>query len=120
GLYGGTSSTPSPTGGAAVWVNQLGQLQISKTAAASTGPPATNTTTPLVLNTSYLVVLAYSFGTGPNQVSLWLNPTSLGGAAPAPTIFTTNNANAAMINEIALFAPSGAPVMTNMLDDIRV
>src|ERR1019366_2627948 len=43
------TGTPDPRVGPTVWINSLGQLQISKNPSAALGPPATNATSALTL-----------------------------------------------------------------------
>jgi autotransporter-associated beta strand protein len=121
GLNGNNTGTPSQNSGASVWVTPLGQLKIGKTV-TSTAAAATNTTSPLAIGGTYLVVLAYAFSTNADEVDLWLSPTALGNNAnvPAPTISTTNNTDATIIQSVCLYAGTGFPVMTNLIDEIRV
>jgi autotransporter-associated beta strand protein len=118
-LNGNNSGTPNPGSGASVWVTSLGQLKVGKNNSTT---PAATVTSPLVISNTYLVVLAYRFQTNADEVDLWVNPTSLGnnGNVPPPTIFTTNNADSAMIQSVCLYAPSSTPIMTNLFDEIRV
>ena len=70
-----------------IFLNSSMQLGISK--ASSATPGVLDTLSPLSLNTTYLLVVGYTFnGTG-NEYDLWLNPTSLGGSAPAASISLT-------------------------------
>ena len=112
---GGTSVNHS---GAVVLVDPQGHLLVAKNSTTA----ATNTTYSLTTNTTYLLVLRYKYnGTnGPDQVDLWVNPTSLGNNAtvPAPTITTTNNANVSSFGSVAYF--QAALPTAFYLDEIRV
>ena len=103
--------------GAVIFVDPQGHLLVAKNSLT----PATNTTYTLTISNTYLLVLRYKYNTGsPDQVDLWVNPTSLGNDAtvPAPTITTTNNANVASFGSVAYFQ---APLPTLFyLDEIRV
>jgi hypothetical protein len=103
--------------GAVVYFNAAGQLMIAKNSTT----PATNTTYSLTTSNTHLVVLRYKVNTGsPDEVDLWLDPTSLGndGNVPAPTITTTNNANIASFGSVAYFQLANPSVF--YLDEIRV
>jgi autotransporter-associated beta strand protein len=122
-FFGLTTNIPT-TGvepkGASVSFDTSGRLLIAKDSVS----PATNATYALVTNTTYLVVIRYKFNPGaPDQVDLWLDPTSLGDDAsvPAPTITTTNNANvsANYFGGVAYFQTTAHPTLF-YLDEIRV
>lgn len=57
---------------------------------------AAGTTSALNLNTTYLVVMGYQWvsGTDDDVVSVWVNPTPLGGAAPAPNLSVSTGIDA--------------------------
>ncbi len=105
-------------GSAAVWLDPSGRLKVSKN---STTVDATNTTYALVSSNTYLVVFRYQVNTStPDQVDLWLNPTSLGNnsSIPTPDITTTNNANARTFNSMTF--NGNAPTHVFFMDEIRV
>jgi autotransporter-associated beta strand protein len=120
-LWGlGTQSTGSSTadGGAAVWMDPSGRLKVSKNSIAAA---ATNTTYALVLSNTYFVVFSYKTNNGsPDQVNLWLNPTTLGNnsSIPAPDLTTTNNDNAATF--ISMAVNGNAPNHVFWMDEFRV
>ena len=127
GLSSSSSGTPNPGQGCpAVWVNSAGQLLLSK---INSTTPATNTTVALPLNTTHLVVIAYTYVAGATTndiVSLWLDPFQLGNNAsiPTPNISFANyagsGADVTTIPAIALYAPSSTPTMQVFYDEIRV
>lgn len=116
----GLSPTTSGTlnhSGATIFITPAGQLQIAKNSLT----PATNTTYTLTISNTYLLVLRYKYNTGsPDQVDLWVNPTSLGNNAtiPLPTITTTNNANVTTFGSVAYYQ-AALPTLF-YLDEIRV
>jgi len=127
GLTSANSGTPNPgTGSVGVWVNAAGQLLISKNNQTT---PATNTTVPLPLNTTHLVVISYTFVAGATTndvIRLWLDPFQLGNNAniPAPALINTNyngaGADSTTIQGVVLYAPSSTPTMQTYYDEIRV
>jgi autotransporter-associated beta strand protein len=123
GLTSANSGTPNPgTGSVGLWVNSAGQLMLSKDNQTT---PATNTTTALILNTTHLVVVGYTFATGANTndiCSIWLDPFQLGSDAnvPAPNFTTTNGVNSLPVQGVILYAPSTTPTMQTYYDEIRV
>ena len=111
-----TGSSVSQSG-ATVYFNAAQQLQVSK----NSSTPATNTTFSLNASNTYLVVLRYKYNSGsPDQVDLWVNPTSLGndGAIPPPNITTTSNANVTTLGSVAYFQAANPTLF--YLDEIRV
>lgn len=115
-----TNSTSSVSkNGATVFFDSTGHLLIGK----NSSTPATNTTYALTTNSTHLVVIRYKYNPGaPDQVDLWLDPTSLGNDAtvPAPTLTTTNNNNLGpnYITAVAYFA-SPQNLMW-IFDEVRV
>jgi autotransporter-associated beta strand protein len=120
GLTTNTAGTSVSKNGALVFFDSTGRLQISKNSAT----PATNTTYPLSLNTTHMVVIRYKFNSGaPDQVDMWLDPVSLGvsdAAIPTPTLTTTNNSNlnSNYFNAVAYFASPNNPIW--IFDEVRV
>ena len=126
GMSSANSGTPSPSSGSpSVWVNSAGQLLLGKNNATT---PNTLTTAPLSLNTTHLIVIAYTFvaGTTNDIVSLWVDPFLLGNNAniPAPTIsfatYSGAGADSTTISSLAVFAPSSTPTMQVFYDEMRV
>jgi hypothetical protein len=78
-----------------IFLNSSMQLGIGK---SSSTTPAVTTTGTLGLNTTYLVVVGYTFnGTG-NEFDLWLNPTDLGGSTPTADISSTAGTDMASLS----------------------
>ena len=75
---GSTSSDSSPSLG--VFVESTGELSVG----INTSSPQFTSSLQLTLGETYLVVLGYTFGST-DTAAVWLNPTSLGGTAPATT-----------------------------------
>lgn len=73
----------------------------------------------LNFGTTYLVVVKFDLTTTPSTATLWVNPTSLGGAEPASTI-TSNlgTTTFATLGSIAIRNASGTPKVE--IDEIRV
>ncbi len=118
GLNGNTSGTPSPNSGPSVWISPTGQLKI---AIGNSSAPLTNTTPPLTLGSTYLIVMSYTF-TG-NLEQLWVSPTSLGnnGSIPAPVISSTNaTVIPTQVAQVDLYSGSGIAPSFNVFDEIRV
>lgn len=93
------------------------RLSISNT---STGT-LTYTENPVDLNfgTTYLVVVKYDRTASPTVATLWVNPSSLGGAEPASTI--TNNSGTATVTAFASIALRNASATPKAeIDEIRV
>ncbi len=121
------TSNPNPGQAAlGMFVDSLGQLSLSK---ASETPTLLTTTAPLALNSTYLIILRYTFNTnGPNddEVSLWLNPTGFGageGSLPAPSLTTTNGGNdQTAVGSLMIVHRIGAnnPGGTNFFDEVRI
>jgi autotransporter-associated beta strand protein len=109
-----TNSAGTPSG---VWLDSANRLKISKN---SSSMPATNVTPALVLSNTYLVVLRYRVTGSNDEVALWLNPVPLGdnGNIPAPTITTTNNANASTFAGMGFYGAAATPMF--FMDEIRV
>jgi autotransporter-associated beta strand protein len=82
----------------------------------------TNTTYALTSSNTYLVVLRYKYNAGhPDQVDLWVDPTSLGNdqAVPPPNITITNGANVtAAFGSVAYYQYANPPGY--FVDEIRV
>ena len=118
GLNANNGSTPSPNSGPSIWITPLGQLKLDK---GSSTTPQTNTTPPLTLGSTYLIVMAYKF---PNngEVDLWVNPTAFGNNAnvPAPTMVITNGTNPTQLQSVCLYSGTGIAVSLNLFDEIRV
>lgn len=117
GLSTTATVVSSVANGATVFFNPAGQLQIAK----NSGTPATNTTYSLTESNTYLVVIRYKVNPGaPDEMDLWLNPTSLGNdnQIPPPTISTTNNANISAFGSVAYYQVAKPPQF--YLDEIRV
>ncbi len=119
GLTTNTVGTSVSKNGATVFFDSTGHLLIGKNSAT----PAVATTYALTTNTTHLVVVRYKYNAGaPDQVDLWLDPTSLGSDAsvPAPTLTTTNNNNLGpnYISAVAYFA-SPQNLMW-IFDEVRV
>jgi hypothetical protein len=121
-FFGLSSSTAYASGsvanGAVLFISPQGGIQVAK----NSNTPATNATYTLTISNTYLVVLRYKFnapGT-PDQVDVWIDPTSLGNDAtmPAPTFTTTNNANVASLGSVAYYQSAGPTLF--FLDEIRV
>ena len=70
----------------------------------------------LALNTTYLIVLSYDFGT--STASLWLNPTSLGGAAPTATESITGAGVVTSIANVGFKAQSTTGDF--LIDNLRI
>ena len=104
----------SPSG---VWLDSANRLKISKNSSAAA---ATNVTSALITSNTYLVVLRYRVTGSNDEVALWLNPVSVGnnGNIPAPTITTTNNANASTFAGMAFYGAAAIPLF--FMDEIRV
>jgi autotransporter-associated beta strand protein len=116
-----TSSTGTSVSknGAAVFVDAINRLHISK----NSGTAAAATTYSLTTNTTHFVVLRYKFNTGStndDSVDLWIDPTSFGNdnTVPAPSISTTANIDVSALGSIAYFQT--APIGLLYLDEIRV
>src|ERR1039457_7562993 len=105
GLNAANSGTPSPNSGPSIWITPSGQLKLDK---GSSTTPQTNTTPPLTLGSTYLIVMAYKF---PNngEVDLWVNPKALGNNAnvPAPTMVITNGTNPTQLQSVCLYSGTG-------------
>jgi autotransporter-associated beta strand protein len=120
----GSSSTK---GGASVWLNPSGQLQLAKNNTVTAGPSvsytsaATNTAA-LASGNTYLVVMAYKFNTNSSddEVDLWLNPASLGNnsSIPAPTLSVTNGTDVSSL--VCLFFYQAIGNIKFYVDEIRV
>jgi autotransporter-associated beta strand protein len=118
-----TGSGPNASVG--VFINNQNQLQISKNSSTVTSGGATS---PLVTNSTYLIVLRYKFnpGTSDDEADLWLNPTALGNDnnIPAPTLSTTNGSDSAtaVIQAFYYMDPSSGSntVFAFFMDEIRV
>ena len=117
GINGANSGTPNPSSGDSVWITALGQLKIGKNSQTT---PLTNTTAPLTIGSTYLVVVGYKFAN--SEVDLWVNPTVLGNNAniPAPTIFSTNGSPSTTLQSVNLYSGTGIALSTNLFDEIRV
>ena len=112
-----SSSGSSVGGGAVIYYSRQGVLQVAKNSTT----PATNTTYTLATSNTYLVVLRYKFNPGsPDQVDLWIDPTSLGNDAtmPPPTFTTTNNANVTSFGSVGYYEQALPTVV--FLDEVRV
>ncbi|MES2923011.1 MAG: immunoglobulin domain-containing protein, partial [Verrucomicrobiota bacterium] len=88
---GSTSSSSSPPLG--IFVTAGGQLAVG----ISTGSPQF-TSTQLATGATNLIVVSYTFGGTADSAQVWINPTSLGGNAPAPTASLSGTHNAALAN----------------------
>ncbi|MDW8308061.1 MAG: immunoglobulin domain-containing protein [Verrucomicrobiales bacterium] len=87
--FNSTSSSSAPHLG--FFVTATGQLGVG----ISTSAPQF-TSAPLSVGTPHLVVVAYTFGAS-DSAQVWINPSSLGGSAPAPDgSFTAGTHNAAL------------------------
>lgn len=113
-LSSSTNSAATPSG---VWIDSANRLKISKNSSAT---PATNVTSALVLSNTYLVVLRYRTTGSNDEVALWLDPPFFGDNAniPAPTIITTNNANASTFQGMGVYGAANTPMF--FMDEIRV
>jgi autotransporter-associated beta strand protein len=109
----GTGLT-TPSG---VWLSSANQLKISKNSSAAA---ATNVTSALMTNNTYLVVMRYRVTGSNDEVALWLDPPYFGNNAniPSPTITTTNNANASTFAGLAFYGAANVPLFS--MDEIRV
>ena len=89
------SAQSASTGVNGIFLNSSMQLGLSKGASSAAGASMTGA---LSLNTTYLVVVGYTFnGTG-NEYDLWLNPTSLGGSAPTADLSYTGGTDMASLS----------------------
>jgi hypothetical protein len=92
-----SDSTASANGNVnGIFLNSSLQLGISKV--SSTTPGVLDTLSPLSLNTTYLVVAAYTFNGTANEFDLWLDPSSLGGSAPVADISLTAGTDMASLS----------------------
>ncbi|RYY39102.1 MAG: hypothetical protein EOO08_11260 [Chitinophagaceae bacterium] len=123
-FFGLTPGTTSGTIGTSVWTRKA-------TTGYNIGVNSRTTTantlwlpTELAVNTTYLVVVAYNFAAaaGDDFATIWLNPTSLGGAAPTPDGTAVVSAgDLANIGRVQLRQPgaaSEAPFLN--IDELRV
>lgn len=136
-LESASASSANGSSGVTVWVTPSGQLQFD---VHNSTTPLTNTTSPLTVGNTYFIVLAYVFTnnvTGNREeMSLWVNPTSLGNDAniPAPTISTTNanadgqhalgpSGSTPTLTSLFLIygtGQGGSVISTNLFDELRV
>ena len=93
GYFAGFIQGNSTSFGATVWTKVDGAgYQIGVNPRTNTGLTAFTTGTPLVLGTTYLIVVSYTINpnTGDDVAKLWLNPTLGLTTEPAPTLTATN------------------------------
>ncbi len=87
---------------------------------AGNAPPPAITDTIYDLNTTYLLVLRYTFNTGTtsdDEVKLWVNP-AIGGAEPPSNLTATDGADLSDCGAFAL--RQGSQAYTVLVDGIRV
>jgi chitodextrinase len=75
------------------------------------------TNAPLTIGQEALLVLKIEFGS-PNHISLWVNPSSLGGAAPVPNLDRISHSTSVAFKDIGFYAGD----LNNQaeLDEIRI
>jgi hypothetical protein len=100
--FGGAAGTSVTTLGCRVGItssntNANYKLHIQNISGGT--PTYTANATDLAFGTTYLVVVKYDRAAAPTVAYLWVNPTSLGGPEPAPTV--TNNSGTTAITSLA-------------------
>ena len=98
-------------------------IGVAKDTASVTSPGISYASTAYALNTTYLVVVKYTFKTGTttdDTVDLWINPTP-GGTEPTPTLtHSSASTDAANFNRFVLRQGTSSSAPTVAVDGIRV
>lgn len=83
-------------------------------------PTITDFATDLSFGTTYLVVVKHDFNGASNDIStLWVNPSSLGGAEPGGGV-TNNSATIGQTNFASIFLRNGSNTPKADIDEVRV
>jgi hypothetical protein len=120
GFVQGTSSSFGGT----LWINKVSESTFNigvnpRTTAANTvySPTAYNT------NTTYLVVISYTFvdGTGNDIVKIWINPSSLGTSEPTASATATNSGtDLTSVGRLLIRQGSNTDTPNIELDEFRI
>ncbi len=99
----------------------IGDLGTSDTIGLATDSFSTTNATSRAVGTNqtHLIVVGINFGIGNETINLWVDPTSLGGTAPAATIANNTNYNLGVDNNMFALLASGA-TSTYKFDELRV
>ncbi|MBA4146547.1 MAG: immunoglobulin domain-containing protein [Verrucomicrobia bacterium] len=114
------NSTSSGTPSAGIYINSSSQLQLVK---SGTTPAAD--TSPALNPGTHLVVMRYKWTSATSsdeEVSLWLNPISLGAdesGVPEPTISTTDGSDVSTLNAFFISQKTDASG-TFWMDEVRI
>ncbi|MFN3969027.1 lamin tail domain-containing protein [Flavobacterium sp.] len=117
--FGATSGTSVTSLGARLGIKSVNSGAQYRLSISNTTTTFTEFAQDLVFGTTYLIVVKYDRGTNPTVASLWVNPSSLGGAEPSGAISNTSGTSTfAAFASICLRNSSSTPKAD--IDEIRV
>ena len=119
GATAGANVTTLGARPAAMSTNSGGNYRLSIQNISGGTPTFTENAVDLSFGTTYLVVVKYDASTSPTTATLWVNPSSLGGAEPSSTV--TNNSGTTTFSTFAsIFLRNNATTPKVEIDEFRV
>jgi pectate lyase len=112
-LHNSSSGTSSP--GLGIFLDSNSRIGLGKGASSPTA-----TTAAALSAGTHFIVARYTFQAGNDQVDLWLDPTSLGGATVPAATLTTGTGSSSDASTLSYLFLNQAVVETLWVDEVRV